>query len=110
MRNVLRSRTVRYIPAWMPGAGWKRAALHTRKVVLECQDAPYRMTRDATVSGFSITAWQHVIHNFQLAGRPTEAFVSKLVEEAHAEGRLDEEAPDIRGVAGSVYAGTLVKV
>ncbi|EPT00007.1 hypothetical protein FOMPIDRAFT_1050098 [Fomitopsis schrenkii] len=71
----------------MPGAGWKRAALRIRELVIECQDAPYRMTRDAT-----------------LAGQPGDSLVSMLVENAQKEGTLDQEAPDIRGVAGSVYA------
>ncbi|KAI0724642.1 cytochrome P450 [Fomitopsis betulina] len=78
---------LQHVPAWMPGAGWKRKALRTRELVMECQDAPYRMTRDAT-----------------LAGQPGDSLVGMLVENSHREGTLEQDVPDIRGVAGSAYA------
>ena len=48
-----------------------------------------------------------MIYVRQLAGHSPDSLVSMLVKEAHAEGRLDQEAPDIRGLGGSVYAGAL---
>ena len=48
-----------------------------------------------------------MIYVRQLSGHSPDSLVSMLVKEAHAEGRLDQEAPDIRGLGGSVYAGAL---
>jgi hypothetical protein len=42
--------TVRHIPTWMPGAGFKRHALRTRVKVRTMHDTPYEMVRKATVS------------------------------------------------------------
>ena len=40
---------VRHIPSWMPGAGFKRHALKTRKAVQEMINVPYEMVKKAKV-------------------------------------------------------------
>ena len=40
---------LKHIPAWLPGAAFKRAALKTRESVWKAHHLPYRMTREAMV-------------------------------------------------------------
>ncbi|EPS94406.1 hypothetical protein FOMPIDRAFT_62440 [Fomitopsis schrenkii] len=81
---------LKHIPAWMPGAGFKRAALKTRELVWQAHHLPYRMTREAMASG-----------NAQ------PSFVTNLVEEAEKAGRLHEEEEEIIYTAGVIYVGEL---
>lgn len=41
---------VKYIPSWMPGAGWKRAGERLRIISLEIADEPYRRVKQLLVS------------------------------------------------------------
>ena len=42
--------TVRFVPAWMPGAGFKRHALKVRQIIREASYRPYEATKAAVVS------------------------------------------------------------
>ena len=41
--------SVRHIPSWMPGAGFKRYAMITRKAVREMLDQPYDLVKQRMV-------------------------------------------------------------
>ena len=43
---------VRYIPTWMPGAGFKRTALKARAMIMEMLDMPYEMVKEGRVGCF----------------------------------------------------------
>lgn len=40
---------LRYLPAWLPGAGFKKAAAEMRELVLGLGDVPYEFTKNAMV-------------------------------------------------------------
>jgi hypothetical protein len=47
--------TVRYVPEWCPGMGWKRQARIWKKTVTRLADAPFEYVRQMMVlSGFQI--------------------------------------------------------
>lgn len=45
---------LRHIPAWMPGAGFKRLALKWRVLCMALREVPYAAAREAWVGHFSI--------------------------------------------------------
>ncbi|KAH9911170.1 cytochrome P450 [Fomitopsis serialis] len=81
---------LKYVPAWMPGADFKRKAMYARELVWRANHLPYNMVRKAVTSG---------------SARPS--FVSELIEKAEKAGRLAEDEDYIRYAAGVLYsAGT----
>ncbi|TFY68456.1 hypothetical protein EVJ58_g998 [Rhodofomes roseus] len=81
---------VKYVPAWMPGADFKRKALYARKLVWDANHIPYDMVRKAVESG-----------------NARASYVSELIEGAAKAGHLAEEEDNIRYSAGALYsAGT----
>lgn len=42
--------SVRFVPTWMPGAGFKRHALKVRQIIREASHRPYEATKAAVVS------------------------------------------------------------
>lgn len=99
--------TVKHIPTWMPGAGFKRHALRTRIKVRTMHDTPYEMVRKATVSLDSRISTSHSFF-LKAAGTAIPSFTSRLISDNLAAGHSpvhDEE--DIKGVAGTLYGGAL---
>lgn len=43
---------VRYVPAWLPGVGFKRAILEGRKLVWRAHHVPYDMVKEKMVSQY----------------------------------------------------------
>lgn len=41
---------LRYLPAWLPGAGFKKVATEMRKSVLDLGDVPYEFTKKELVT------------------------------------------------------------
>ncbi|TFY68441.1 hypothetical protein EVJ58_g1010 [Rhodofomes roseus] len=78
---------LKHVPAWMPGASFKRKALHARKLIHDAHYIPFDMVRKAVASGDA---------------RPS--FAAELIEKAEKSGRLDGEENDIRFAAGALYA------
>ncbi|TFY68455.1 hypothetical protein EVJ58_g999 [Rhodofomes roseus] len=79
---------LKHMPAWMPGAGWKRAALRARKLVWEGHHLPYRMAREAIESG----------------GAPP-SLLSTLMGDSTKTGQFEQEENDIIYTTGVIYAG-----
>ncbi|EPS99958.1 hypothetical protein FOMPIDRAFT_1123474 [Fomitopsis schrenkii] len=78
---------LKYIPTWMPGAGFMRTAMRGRELVRIAHYAPFEMVRNAMKSGDAPVS-----------------FTSELVGKAEKADRLDEEENDIRYAAGTLYA------
>ncbi|KAH9834581.1 cytochrome P450 monooxygenase [Rhodofomes roseus] len=78
---------LKHVPTWLPGAGFKRKALHARKLVQAAHNIPFDMVRKAVASGDA---------------RPS--FTAALIEEAEKADRLDQDENDIRFAAGILYA------
>ncbi|EPT00020.1 hypothetical protein FOMPIDRAFT_91063 [Fomitopsis schrenkii] len=78
---------LRYVPAWFPGAGFKRAACHGRELVWRAHHVPYRMARER-----------------MLSGEAPPSFVSEIVNQTERSGQLAEEEQRICYAAGQIYA------
>jgi hypothetical protein len=48
---------VKYVPAWFPGAGFKKTATEWRKKRIEVCEVPYQMVRENIVRSFSPAAY-----------------------------------------------------
>ena len=46
--------TLKYVPAWFPGAGWKRTAEMFRQTLTTMADVPYRFVQEQIVGSLSI--------------------------------------------------------
>ncbi|EPS99982.1 hypothetical protein FOMPIDRAFT_1123320 [Fomitopsis schrenkii] len=77
---------LKHVPAWMPGAGFMRNALHARALVREAHQVPYQMCRENTASG-----------------NTAPSFTFSLVERAEKAGRFQQEEKDIIATAGLAY-------
>ncbi|KAF5375444.1 hypothetical protein D9615_007975 [Tricholomella constricta] len=85
---------LRHIPTWAPFSGFKRKALETRKAVDKMMNVPFDMVKKEMRSG---------------QARP--CFTSTLLE-MHCDPGKDasnsEDEQDIKGAAGTLYAGKAV--
>ncbi|KAF7346383.1 O-methylsterigmatocystin oxidoreductase [Mycena sanguinolenta] len=77
---------LRYLPSWMPGAGFQRYAADCQEVTKEMRQVPFDFAK----------------HNIRDGG-DSKAVVAKLLEENQASGRHDEAT--IKDVAATAYAG-----
>ncbi|KIJ25480.1 hypothetical protein M422DRAFT_38684 [Sphaerobolus stellatus SS14] len=79
---------MKYIPEWMPGAGFRRLAAAARRATQELLDAPFEATKKEIA-----------------AGSTTQSFVrnalTETMDDSDANAQLLE---DIKHVAGSMYA------
>ncbi|CCM05895.1 uncharacterized protein FIBRA_08133 [Fibroporia radiculosa] len=83
--------SVAYLPAWVPGAGFKRHVTEVRTLVRKMIDRPYEMVHEALASGTALPS-----------------FTASLIKRLSNKGSLTtEDANDIKEVAAIVYgAGT----
>ncbi|KAF8154807.1 cytochrome P450 [Crassisporium funariophilum] len=78
---------LKYVPAWVPGASFKRKAHEWRNAVIEMRDAPF-----ATVV------------NALRVGNAVPSFVTNLLTELETKENAEEERETIRNCAGLAYA------
>lgn len=79
---------LKYIPTWMPGAGFKRRAIYVRHLRTKMQDAPFQTVKNALLSG-----------------NATPSLTSSLLEALWKEGDSAEyNEYDIKCVAAVLYA------
>ncbi|XP_006456136.1 hypothetical protein AGABI2DRAFT_227934 [Agaricus bisporus var. bisporus H97] len=79
--------SLKYVPSWMPGAGFQSKARFWRNAVMEMRDAPFKKVLKSLSSG---TAKQ--------------CFVTNLVTDLEHKENKDEEMEQIRNCAGLAYA------
>ncbi|TFY63634.1 hypothetical protein EVJ58_g3137 [Rhodofomes roseus] len=81
--------TLKYIPAWLPGAGFKRAALMAKEAIAATEDIPYKSVKDAMAAGVA---------------KP--CFTTAMIQDCLKKGALTfEDEDDIKGTAATLYAG-----
>ncbi|KAF9219295.1 cytochrome P450 [Gyrodon lividus] len=78
---------LKYVPEWMPGAGFKKKAATWKKSVLEMRDAPFEAVQKALA-----------------AGAASPCFVSHLVKDLNNNENVENEIKTIKGCAGLAYA------
>jgi len=76
---------LRHLPAWLPGAGFKKTAARWRATTMELLNAPYKMVKSDMATGNG----QH-------------SFLSTALEEAHGDAEKEEVAT---WAAASMYSG-----
>ncbi|KIJ06205.1 hypothetical protein PAXINDRAFT_20589 [Paxillus involutus ATCC 200175] len=77
---------LKYLPEWMPGAGFKKKATW-KESVFEMRDAPFEAVQKALA-----------------AGTAAPCFVSHLVNDLNTEGNVGDEIETIKRCAGLAYA------
>ncbi|EPQ51619.1 cytochrome P450 [Gloeophyllum trabeum ATCC 11539] len=73
---------LKYVPAWMPGAGFKRKAAQWKKTLYEMRDAPFEATR----------------------GPAQPCFVTSALNNIDQKGDIDEQMTLVKQCAGMAYA------
>ncbi|KAF7365140.1 Cytochrome p450 [Mycena venus] len=76
---------LKYLPSWMPGAGFQRFAAESRQLVQEMREVPYNFVKQNMRDGVD-----------------SKSMVAKLLEASQARGRSDEDA--IQAAAAVAYA------
>jgi len=76
---------LRYVPAWFPGAGFKRIAALWREKTMKLVDLPYEMVKSDMAKG-----------------KAPESFLRSALEEAHQDPKQEELA---KWAAASMYSG-----
>lgn len=79
---------MRYIPAWFPGAGFKRTAASWRENLLETTEKPYRLVLQQMAQGMY-----------------PASYLSKLLEESQDRQLTPKEEQVIKFSTASLYAG-----
>ncbi|KAJ7259558.1 cytochrome P450 [Mycena haematopus] len=77
---------LRYLPSWMPGAGFKRFAAECRQLTQEMREAPFDFVKQNMRDGVD-----------------SKSVVARLLEANQARGRHDEVL--IQDIAAAAYAG-----
>ncbi|PCH39553.1 cytochrome P450 [Wolfiporia cocos MD-104 SS10] len=82
---------LKYLPAWFPGATFKRHANCVQKLVRQTIDAPFKMVQDGMTSG-----------------NASHSLAASLLEEIMSDGPITkEDETDVRELSGILYgAGT----
>lgn len=83
---------MKYIPAWMPGAGWKRTANAWRKEVKEMVNVPYNWAKDQIAEG---TAPHSILK--QMLGQSKDG-------ESHSEAARQHMEERIRWATATLFA------
>ncbi|OJA07818.1 hypothetical protein AZE42_03417 [Rhizopogon vesiculosus] len=79
---------LKYIPAWVPGAGFQKKAAAWKRAVLSMRDLPFQAVQKT------------------LANRTASpCFVSHLMSDLDDKGDADDQIETIKGCAGLAYAG-----
>ncbi|KXN85117.1 O-methylsterigmatocystin oxidoreductase [Leucoagaricus sp. SymC.cos] len=78
--------SLRYVPSWMPGAGFQIKARRWRQAVMEMRDAPFE-----------------TVLRLMKAGTASPCFVTNLVTELDHKGKKDDEMEQIRNCAGLAW-------
>jgi hypothetical protein len=100
--------TVRFVPSWFPGAGWKRQGEVWRKRLDTLSSVPHEWVKQQMVCdyfplGLNLAAGNDTIH--QASGSYTESFTSRHLR-PNGEIIVDAEHDDIiKWCAGGLYAG-----
>ena len=104
--HVTDLKLVKHVPAWFPGAGWKRKALLCRSELEAVCDIPFEFTKQYMV------VWsQHISSGLvvlttpltQKTGEAMDNFVAMNLKEATDNGHESI----LKDTAASMYAGTL---
>ncbi|KZT69390.1 cytochrome P450 [Daedalea quercina L-15889] len=82
---------LKYVPAWIPGMGFKYSAAIARKAIEDMEDIPYNAVNNVAT------------------GDAKPSFTTRMIEDCSRDGRLTaNDERDVRGAAGTLYAGKIL--
>lgn len=100
---------LKYVPAWMPGAGFIRKAREWHALGQRTLHKPYDDAKRAIVSCHeSIHRNYWLIFRAQDSGSYTPSFLSDSLQKLRKATSRDFDEADIRNLAGTMFAGVLI--
>lgn len=96
---------LRYVPSWLPGAGFKKTAEMWHKTLMEAVDMPYnlvkrRLVRELPLDYTAVKLTIHILHSEHIS--ISDNFTSDLLER----GELDDDKDQlIKWSAALLYGG-----
>lgn len=100
---------MKYIPAWLPGASFKRKALEWRQMNQSMLNLPFDMVKQRMVSSPQSEASRRWLRwSSQAVGTVVPCFVANELERLFTSGGDMEEEKLIKDVAATVYAGKAI--
>lgn len=99
---------LKYVPEWVPGAGFQKKAKEWAKLAMTMVDMPFEACKKSIVRNLfqSIRCDANKITVFKATGKAPPSFVAHGLQKIQ-EGTNDEAYQEdiIRGSAGTLYAG-----
>ena len=101
------SLTVKYVPAWFPGAGFKKRIETTRTHIESMKDVPFERVRAERVGHSFIQSSQYNVSQARKkAGTAKPSLIGNLMDEYEASGTLDPEHEyELKLIGAVMYAG-----
>jgi hypothetical protein len=99
---------LKYVPSWMPGAGFKRKAAYWRKVNLDMAEKPFEHVKATLVSSIAVSSYPPLISEYkQRQGNAVPSVAATMIEALPGESgvRRVEEEKLAQGVTSVTYAG-----
>lgn len=97
--------TVKYVPSWLPGAGFQTKAKEGRKWATALKDTPFKALKEEMVNEPSMTNWAHSLILCQAKGQAKPSFGSFALQniDTNADAPLQESI--ISAAAGTAFGG-----
>ena len=97
---------LRYLPAWFPGAGFKKAAAEMRELVLGLGDVPYEFTKNAMVRRFFSNSKLSSLLCLSLQANNVHLPPNFVAENISKEDLDDDAENNLKRAAAVIYAGS----
>jgi hypothetical protein len=96
---------LKYVPSWMPFAGFQRKAREWRKLAINMQVVPYEAAKEQMVGSSLLPDFMLTCGFFQETGHICPSFVSRSLEKMDQSCDLTYQEHVIKSTAGTMYAG-----
>lgn len=96
---------MKYLPAWFPGAKFKRQAAEWKVAVDALFEKPFEIAKDSFVSVISVYSHETGLITSQAKGNANTCLVSTFLKEALQGDEGDKLENVVKNVAGISYAG-----
>jgi hypothetical protein len=98
---------LRFVPAWMPGAGFKRQATWMRERMRNIEQFPFNWTKEQIVRYYYYIIFMsfRVLISFQKSGDYIESFTSMGLQAEGGKQLSPEEEDILKWCSAALYAG-----
>lgn len=100
-------RAVKYLPTWLPGAGFKKQAYEWRKSITAMVEVPFNAVKQAIVSISDSSPSDNTVYTipFQSDGIASNSMIVSLLSELNEGEDNSHKEHIISGVAAAAYTG-----